>query len=103
MNKSIDAHLEVAAALKEYRAFEKELKLALIKEFVDEFPNDVQEVKHGRNITEENPVDAFICSECGFETIDISRYDREDDICYEYELRYCPNCGAKMDGGLKND
>ena len=54
---------------------------------------DVAPVRHGRWIDtypyiEPNPMSMYgICSECGFEQ-GISKY-----------LNYCPNCGAKMDGG----
>ena len=54
---------------------------------------DVAEVRHGRWIDaypdiEPNPMFMYgICSECGFEQ-GISKY-----------LNYCPDCGAKMDGG----
>ena len=54
---------------------------------------DVVPVRHGRWINaypdiEPNPMFMYgICSECGFEQ-GISKY-----------LNYCPNCGAKMDGG----
>ena len=54
---------------------------------------DVAPVRHGRWIDaypdiEPNPMCMYgICSECGFEQ-GISKY-----------LKYCPNCGAKMDGG----
>ena len=54
---------------------------------------DVAPVRHGRWIDaypdiEPNPMFMYgICSECEFEQ-GISKY-----------LNYCPNCGAKMDGG----
>ena len=57
---------------------------------------DVVPVRHGRWIDaypdiEPNPMFMYgICSECGFEQ-GISKY-----------LNYCPNCGAKMDGGDNN-
>ena len=56
---------------------------------------DVAPVRHGRWINaysdiEPNPMFMYgICSECGFEQA-ISKY-----------LKYCPNCGAKMDGGAE--
>lgn len=57
---------------------------------------DVAPVHHGWWIDaypdiEPNPMFMYgICSECGFEQ-GISKY-----------LSYCPNCGAKMDGGDGN-
>ena len=58
--------------------------------------SDVVPIRHGRWINaypdiEPNPMFMYgICSECGFEQ-GISKY-----------LNYCPNCGAKMDGGDGN-
>ena len=71
---------------------------------IETFPAaDVIEVKHGENITKENPVDEFICSKCGLIIRDISRteIDEEsgDELQYEYEPKYCPECGAKVKGG----
>lgn len=62
---------------------------------------DVAKVKHGHNTTRFNPVDEFICSECGFMCVDYSemKYDEDGEYVYfcEYEFNYCPHCGAKMD------
>ena len=61
-------------------------------EFIKKQPTiEVEPVKHGRWIDaypdiEPNPMFMYgICSECGFEQ-GISKY-----------LKYCPDCGAKMD------
>ena len=43
---------------------------------------DVVEVVHGKNIGG----GAFECSVCGFR-----------DNYHDYEVHYCPNCGAKME------
>lgn len=59
---------------------------------------DVAPVKHGKNETRMNPVDEFICSECGFTSREMSRYDAEEDAYYEFEPNFCPNCGADMRG-----
>ena len=49
---------------------------------------DVVEVKHGRWVSHDLEV-TFSCSECDFTT--------------DFRLsNYCPNCGAKMDGGTDN-
>lgn len=53
-----------------------------------------------KNLTENNPVDEFICSKCGFEIDEFSR--REDDpeygdkAYYEFEFKFCPRCGARV-------
>lgn len=75
--------------------------------FYDDCPlPDAVEVKHGRNITEMHPVDEFVCSECGFIMQDFTEVhideDTRDTTYHECYIKYCPNCGAKMDGG-END
>lgn len=58
---------------------------------------DVQEVRHGENVTPFHPTDEFICSECGIAFKEISEYIIEDDVYREFYFKFCPNCGAKMD------
>lgn len=57
-------------------------------------------MKTCKNITENHPVDEFICSECGFmvEEFFEKRVDEDDGevTFYEFEIKYCPNCGAKV-------
>ena len=67
-----------------------------VLEYVENLPAvDVAPVRHGRWVDaypdiEPNPMFMYgICSECEFEQ-GISKY-----------LNYCPNCGAKMDGGYR--
>lgn len=62
---------------------------------------DVSPVRHGKNITKMHFSDEIICSICGFDGVGFSSYDPVEDICIEYECRYCPNCGARMDGEEK--
>ena len=54
-----------------------------------------------KNLTENNPVDEFICSNCGFMMEDfIEKWIDEDDgdvTYHEFEIQYCPNCGAKVE------
>ena len=52
---------------------------------------DVAPVRHGRWETSSDRPDSLICSvcKCGF---DMWKHDPHN---------YCPNCGAKMDGGNK--
>lgn len=82
-------------------------------EIIDALENipaaDVAPVVHGRWIPSESDFDDddtlfdveewcdWQCSACG------------EDICYDDPMpalflpKYCPNCGAKMDGGVDND
>lgn len=53
------------------------------------------------NLTENHPVDEFICSECGLITRDNSRWEIDEDADgdetqHEFEIRFCPRCGAKV-------
>ena len=62
---------------------------------------DVVEVRHGKWIETQEPlgwcdVDCAECSVC-HESWIIDEDSSIDD--YECMWRYCPNCGAKMDGG----
>lgn len=56
---------------------------------------DVVHVIHGEwlNANVLNCSEVFECSECGYS------FDHDG---YQHFFNYCPNCGAKMDGG-KND
>lgn len=63
---------------------------------------ETEPVRHGRNISCMNPVDGFLCSECrtkieGYYKV-VYDEDAEDYNHYEYEMKFCPNCGARMDG-----
>lgn len=40
--------------------------------------------------------DDFLCSKCGIHLTDWFRIDAKEDDCYEYEFKFCPNCGAKI-------
>lgn len=61
---------------------------------------DVWPLQVGENITENNPVDEFVCSKCGIILEDWSRVEIDEDdgerTNHEYAFRFCPNCGAKM-------
>lgn len=77
-------------------------------DFYDDCPlPDVREAKHGRNITKMNPVDEFVCSECGFIMQDFTEVrideDTHDTTYHECYIKYCPHCGAKMQEAKKND
>ena len=53
---------------------------------------DVVEVRHGRWIEDSLIDGASFCSLCGYEDY---RYDNDRN---EWGSKYCPNCGAEMDG-----
>lgn len=67
---------------------------------------DVEDVRHGRWESVKNPKwPAYShdkCSICGWQ-------NTRNALCYEegrrggHSLNYCPNCGAKMDGGNSNE
>lgn len=53
-----------------------------------------------KNMTDQHPVDQFVCSECGAIFEDFSRCkideDSGDKAYYEYELKFCPACGRAV-------
>jgi hypothetical protein len=58
---------------------------------LDEIPAaDVVEVRHGRWVYNDELDDMFHCTVC-------------DAVSVRNTFRYCPNCGAKMDGGADTD
>lgn len=68
----------------------------LVKRLIDEAPSvDAVPVVHGYNVDREYP-SLFECSICHWSCNDTYYGDTED-------YNYCPNCGAKMDGGEEDD
>ena len=53
---------------------------------------DVAPVRRGRW---EKQSGIYSCSECGM----TCPYDAQADVIEYWACNYCPNCGAKMDGG----
>ncbi len=53
-----------------------------------------------KNMTDQHPVDQFICSECGaiFEDFSLCKIDEDsgDKEYCEYELKFCPACGRTI-------
>lgn len=53
-----------------------------------------------KNVTDQHPVDQFICSECGtiLEDFSLCKIDEDsgDKTYYEYELKFCPACGRAI-------
>lgn len=64
---------------------------------------DVVPIREGENISDLHPVDEFVCSVCGIVLEGWSRVVTDEDdgeqYFYEYEFKFCPNCGANMKGG----
>lgn len=71
-------------------------------EEADHIANDVRPEKEGENITENNPVDEFVCSKCGIIIENWLRVEIDEDdeerTYHEYIFRFCPNCGVKVGG-----
>ncbi len=58
------------------------------------------QLKYGKNISNNDPVDEFICSECGLTMRDWIGYKYDDDECencYAFEFSYCPRCGVEIE------
>jgi hypothetical protein len=57
-----------------------------LKRCIDEAPTiEAEPVRHGRWVVQDEGRTRFMCSECKAKN-------------YDGSGRYCPNCGAKMDG-----
>ena len=75
---------------------------AMRVDVIDAPAADVAPVVHGRWIEQEDPMlDVYYtCSVCKEDFyIETTGYTEKDMFLYTY----CPNCGAKMDGGNEND
>lgn len=59
---------------------------------------DYAPVRHGEwiPVDEETPCDEWDCTACGERKTFVYRMDYDE---MKEFYRYCPNCGAKMDGG----
>ena len=75
---------KAVTAMAEY--IERAAALSLVR------PDAPEDVVHGRWETNSDRPDSLICSicKCGF---DMWKHDPHN---------YCPNCGAKMDGGISD-
>ena len=79
------------------------------RKLIEDAPTvDAEPVRHGQNVSPTHYSDGFTCSACGFSCeITELRYDDEDGFgmgaadAYEYDCKFCPDCGAKMDGGAE--
>lgn len=80
--------LERASEIEYIAGFSDELVI----EILDNIPAaDVAPIVHGRWDITEGIIENAVCSNC----------DRHFQSYYE-AYHYCPNCGAKMDGGAEN-
>lgn len=63
-----------------------------VMEYAENLPAaDVEPVRHGRWNIQDGTKTRRVCSVCGF-----------DGPEYDKFYGYCPNCGAKMNGGAEN-
>lgn len=76
----------------------------IVNKYAEELPVEAEPVRHGQNVSPTHYSDEFTCSACGFSCeITELRYDDEDGFGmgaateYEYDCKFCPDCGAKMD------
>lgn len=75
-------------------AFGWSFPLGTVYEKIQSMPAaDVQQVVYGENLTKQHPSDEFICSNCGFTAEDFCGYNIEDDVYYEFQIKFCPCCG----------
>lgn len=82
--------------LPEVRALKKQIAEATAER--EAWSKNFKLIVRGTNISDQHPVDEFICSECGFTTQGFDSYDPEEDAHYEFIIKFCPNCGADMRG-----
>lgn len=93
-----DARMQLPIDSKDFHT--RDLMLLNFEQYVDMQPAaDVVEVKHGKwkkpTLNLECFADGYvICSECNVMLPNITEIP---------EYYYCPNCGAKMDGGAKDE
>lgn len=101
--REMDKYIDREAALREIERREalmvgdKRVSVAAMKSFIKNRPSaDVAPVVHGRwedSIDEWFGTDVYTCSECRESYVLVEGTPKEN------LWHYCPNCGAKMDGG----
>lgn len=60
---------------------------------------DVAPVVHGRWVVDVAQFQFLMCSSCGTFHYTGTRSTQEANVLKSHWYNYCPNCGAKMDGG----
>ena len=74
-----------------------------VKFDIENFPTaDVTPVRHGRWELEYETYGKMQCSVCKKEALIEKAIDDVGVITNYVDSNYCPNCGAKMDGGADN-
>ena len=70
-----------------------------VSELIDNMPSaDIELVKHGRWI--KSKAGGVLCSECCSYAPYIEKGSFTTKRIEQEKSAYCPNCGAKMDGGV---
>ncbi len=72
-----------------------ETVMEYLDEIADTFPIDAEPVRHGewKHVAGMNSK----CSECG-RYFPVKEFDSRP-----FDINFCPNCGAKMDGGVSDE
>lgn len=75
-------------------------------EIENEEPVEAEPARHGRWVYDPNGMDfnlgAWVCSECKVKNDNLGGSQRINPYHF-VGSRYCPNCGAKMDGGEEHE
>jgi len=75
---------------------------------INKYPTaDVVEIKHGEwhkiSNNDWGCIDGYQCSECGDENLFPDWVMDEEENLWLEIMKFCPHCGAKMDGERKED
>lgn len=73
----------------------------LVDAFAEVRPSvEVEKIKHSRWLPSPDGVNPIICKECNAPALYVYDEDNFGDRAFRrYKSKYCPYCGAKMDGG----
>ena len=98
MARYVDIECDAVTEVLPRRAFKTRQD---VQDFLDNIPTvDVTPVRHGRWICIRKRCGEYECSVCHGVDSNCSDYYGTHVVT---EQEYCPNCGAKMDGGADND
>lgn len=83
------------------RRFATGYDYAILTDIISDLPAaDVQPVTHTENMSTVAFCDRFICKNCDLHLEDWVKVvidpDDGDELHYEYEFKFCPECGAKI-------